>query len=845
MVVTAFVGSLRVRQAKLERIVLERTRELRESKREEETILQSLQCGVIIVDAETHEILEANPAACTMFGAPRDEIVKRNCHEFVCPAQKGACPITDKGQTVDNSDRVLVNINGEHIPILKTVTRVPLNGRNCLLESFVDITQRKLGEEALRTAMTELEATNYALEEAVTRANEMAARAELATAAKSEFLANMSHEIRTPMNGVIGMTGLLLDTELTSEQRQYADLVRSSGENLLFLINDILDFSKIEARKLEIEVLDFDLRTTVEDVAEMLAVKANEKRLELICMIEPDVPSLLRGDPRRLRQIVVNLAGNALKFTHRGEVSIQLSLQQETEAHATLRLAVRDTGIGIPADRMSVLFNAFTQVDGSTTRKYGGSGLGLAISKQLVEIMGGTIGVESEEGKGSTFWFTVTLAKQLEKQPDMPEKRAEITGLNVLVVDDNETDRLLVGTLLRSWSCRLAEAINGQTALGLLLDAARRAEPFQIALIDLQLPEMDGEELGRRIRANSEIRDTRLVLMSSLGPRGNATRVEQAGFSWYLTKPLRQAQLREALSLVMGQNAPADDNMRRSIITRHNVVESVRRNVRILLAEDNPTNQKVAQVILKKLGYRADAVANGLEAVQALSHVTYDLVLMDCQMPEMDGLAATRRIRDAASGALNPHVPIIAMTASAMQGDRERCLGAGMDDYLSKPVQHRELAELLDRWLSRTGKVPLERKDLLEGPHLVVPVDDNVFRESEFLKRLMDDQELARTIVAGFLSDIPLQIRKLKEFVREGDAPGTERQAYTIKGAAANMGAPALREVGSKLEEIGREGRLGDALDLLPRLETEFERLRLSLEQGGWTDNAMVVTVAQ
>ncbi len=835
LVATAFVGSLRIRQAKLERRVLERTHELSASKQEIETIVQSLQCGVIIVDEKTHEILEANPAACSMVGAPRDEIVGRICLQFICPAQKGACPITDKGQTVDNSDRVLVNINGENIPILKTVIPVVLGERNCLLESFVDITKLKRGEEALRSAMTELEATNYALEEAVARANKMAVRAELATAAKSEFLANMSHEIRTPMNGVIGMTGLLLGTELAPEQRQYAELVRSSGENLLFLINDILDFSKIEARKLDLEVLDFDLRTTLEDAAEMFAVNANEKRLELVCLIEPGVPSLLRGDPGRLRQIVVNLAGNALKFTHRGEVCIRLSLEQETDTHAALRFAIRDTGIGIPADRMGMLFSAFTQVDGSTTRKYGGSGLGLAISKQLVGMMGGDIGVESEEGKGSTFWFTVTLAKQSEKQPDISEKHTEIAGLHVLAVDDNETNRCLVTTLLRSWGCRPAEAKDGQTAEGLLLDAARRGEPFQIALIDLKMPGMDGQDLGCRIKANPEISGTRLVLMSSLGLRGDAARMEKAGFSAYLTKPLRQALLCEALSMVMGQPASADDNMRLQIATPHSVVEPVRRNARILLAEDNPTNQKVAQVILKKLGCRTDTVANGLEAVKALSNIPYDLVLMDCQMPELDGLDATRRIRDAASGALNPRVPIIAMTANAMQGDKELCLGAGMDDYLSKPVQPRELAKVLDRWLSSTREDPLARKELKKEAHPLVPVDDNVFHESEFLARLMDDRELARTIVTGFLSDIPGQVRKLRVCLSGNDAPGAQRQAHTIKGAAANIGASALRKVAFELEKIGKERRLGDALDLLPRLETEFERLKRSLEQGGWT----------
>jgi PAS domain S-box-containing protein len=935
---------------------------------------------MLVVDAETLSIIEANPAACKMIGASRDDIVGRVCHSFVCPNQLGDCPITDQDQIVDNADQVLIAADGKQIPILMTVQPVILRDRLCLLESFVDITERKRSEdqmkaandllenifrnspegisivdkhgkffkwnrtaaeqygyafeelegksafkmyedagerdkmltelrrkgairkypinvlkkdgsvspsevsisllrndsegiigsvgiardlsditkamteveasnkrlhqevaertkveEALREAMAELETTNQAIEEAIARANTLAVQAELPSIAKSQFLANMSHEIRTPMNGVIGMTGLLLDTELSSEQKRYAKLIRSSGENLLSLINDILDFSKIEARKLDLEILDFDLLTTVEDAAEMLAVRAQEKELELTCLVEPDVPSLLRGDPGRLRQVLVNLASNALKFTHRGEVGIRVSLEQKTDTHATLRLEIRDTGIGIPGDRLGMLFTAFTQVDGSTTRKYGGTGLGLAISKQLAELMGGTIGVESEEGKGSTFWFTAVFARQSEKQPGISEESADIAGLHVLVVDDHETNRFLVTTLLQSWGCHSSEAVDGQSALDALLDAARRGDPFQIMVTDHQMPGMDGEELARKIMENPEISDTRMVLLSSLGQRMGAARIEQAGFWASLTKPLRQAQLREVLSVVMGREERAYSDMRKPIATLHADDKSARRSVRILLAEDNTINQEVALAILKKLGYRADVAADGLEAIEALSRVPYDLVLMDCQMPEMDGFEASQRIRDAGSSVLNHRVPIIAMTANAMQGDRERCIDAGMDDYLSKPVQPRELAEALDRWLFSSAKAGDGQKAPPSEEAPAPPADNEVFHESELLERLMDDRDLARTIVAGFLDNIPVQVSKLKEFLSGGDAPGAQRQAHTIKGAAANLGAPALRDVALELEQIGKAGRMGDALDVLPRLETEFERVRRALEQNGWT----------
>lgn len=806
-------------------------------------ILSSAEEGIFGLDTHGH-LTFANPAAARMVGRDATEMLGRSHHEMVHHTKpdgsnypKEECPIyavLRDGGASRGAEEVFWRKDGTSFPIEYLSSPILDQGKLVgAVVIFRDITERKEAERALREAMAELQTTNGSLEVAIARANDLAVQAELANMAKSEFLANMSHEIRTPMNGVIGMTALLLDTRLTPEQRQYAELVRSSGENLLHLINDILDFSKIEARKLDLEVLDFDLQATMEDAVEMLAVKAHEKKLELTCLIDPNVPSFLRGDPGRLRQVVVNLAGNALKFTHKGEVSLRVSLDHETDAHATLCVAIRDTGIGIPAARLGALFTAFTQIDGSITRKYGGTGLGLAISKQLVELMGGVISVESEEGKGSTFRFTAVLAKQPYNQSVIPEKR-DIAGLRVLVVDDHETNRFLVATLLRSWGCRPDEATDAFAALSLLRDGARCGDPFQIALIELRLPGMDGEELGRRIREDRQISETRMVLMASLGQRGDAARMQRAGFAGYLTKPLRQTSLRELLSLVMGRAETAVGKPQ-LIITRHTVAESARRGTRILLAEDNPSNQKVAQAILKKLGYRADVVTNGVEAVSALSRIPYDLVLMDCQMPEMDGLEATRLIRDPASGVLNPQTPIVAMTANAMQGDRKRCIDAGMNDYLAKPVKPEELAEVLKRWIHRAPEAGNRKQSREKDPPPAVLVNDGVFHESDLLGRLMGDRELAREIVAGFLEDIPIQVRKLKDMVSRGDAAGARRQAHAIKGAAANIGAPALRKAALELEDKWGAGGLEDGFGMLPLLETEIDRFKHVLEQTGWT----------
>jgi PAS domain S-box-containing protein len=580
-----------------------------------------------------------------------------------------------------------------------------------MMGTMIDITERKLSEAMLAEAAQDLERKNREL--AITRDKALEA-----VKIKAEFLATMSHEIRTPMNGVIGMTGLLLDTSLTTEQREYAETVRLSGEHLLDIINEILDFSKIEAGKLDLEELDFDIHATMEEAICLLGDRAYGKGLELTCLVQAGVPTALRGDPGRLRQILVNLIGNAIKFTEQGEVMVTVSMEAEPDAEAvansnspcrTLRFEVSDTGVGMTLAQQAKLFQPFTQADGSTTRKYGGTGLGLAICKQLVEMMGGRIGVDSKVGEGSVFWLTVRFPLQPEGAQAIATTPAALRGRHILIVDDHATNRRVLEQSLRGQGVMCESAEDGYQALECLRNAAGRQSLFDLAILDMQMPGMDGLELALRIKSEPEISATRLVLLTSVGQRGDAKAAQHAGIAAYLTKPIRQSLLYECLSLVLGStpNAVAPTHQAATpIITRHSLSEAqTRSRPLVLVVEDNPVNQKVAANMIEKLGYRVNVAANGREAVESLARIPYALVFMDCQMPEMDGFEATRVIRNQEAslqqaGGKLPHLPIIAMTANAMKEDRDRCLAAGMDDFLSKPVASKSLAAVLSHWLS-------------------------------------------------------------------------------------------------------------------------------------------------
>ncbi len=769
-----------------------------------DSIVENLPTAVFLKDAEDLRFVVWNKACEDLYGHPREQVLGKTVHDILPRAEADFIEREDREVLRDGKlliipeQRIEARPNDQRILHKKKLPLLDENGEPkylvCITE---DITHSALAKKRL------IEATRMA---------------EDASRAKSEFVANMSHEIRTPMNGIIGMTELALNTELTSEQHEYLEGVKSSAEALLMIINDILDLSKIEAKKLELVAVDFNLRDCIADMMVPLALAAQKKGLELAYQVPAEVPEALIGDPGRLRQVLVNLVGNSIKFTSHGEVRVEVKLEAASDQDVRLHFSVTDTGIGIPPEKQDKIFEAFEQVDGSCTRQHGGTGLGLTITSRLVQMMGGQIQVKSEVGTGSEFHFAVNFARQKEpKQAARSKDAPSLKGLRVLIVDDNATNRRILEEIVSNWGMKPAAAADGFEALELISRADSEGHPFSAALIDNIMPGMDGFELAEHVRSNPHGRGIGMIMLTSAGQRGDAARCLNLGISAYLPKPVRHDDLLGALEKTLDARGP--NQSRSELVTRHSIRES-NRSLRILLVEDNVINQKVAFSILQKMGHHVVVAGDGKKALEALAKDPFDLVLMDVHMPEMDGLEATREIRKGERED-GKHVPIIAMTAAALKGDREQCFEAGMDAYIAKPIDVQELFNMIEKFVIEPTRPKAQDQKPVEV--------EKVINLVELLERVQGDTQLLDELVALFVEECPGLLSGIRTAIEARDADGLATTAHTLKGCVGNFCAAQAFQAALSLEMMGRSGDLAHATEAFAKLEQELNQVLQAL----------------